>query len=300
MSNNIYKKICGIYKITSPTEKIYIGQSVDIERRFKVYKRLESKMQRRLYASLVKYGYEEHTFEIIEKIDISLVNTDEKILNERERFWQDEYEVLGEKGLNCRLTETNDKSCITSEETKNKIRIANTGKKQPKEQIEKRNQKMIGRHLREETKKKIGAANKGKRRTEYDKKRQIIRQTGSGRIIQQYSLEGTLIKESIRNVFMEDGFEMSQISRCCTGKANTHKEFVWKYKDDDSFVFPTFENKNVGSGKIIQQYSLEGTLIKEATINIFKEEGFNPSGISRCCSQEKSTYKKYRWKYKYI
>jgi len=26
-------KICGIYKITSPTGKIYIGQSVDIMRR---------------------------------------------------------------------------------------------------------------------------------------------------------------------------------------------------------------------------------------------------------------------------
>jgi hypothetical protein len=31
-------KICGIYKITSPSGKVYIGQSVDIKRRFTTYK----------------------------------------------------------------------------------------------------------------------------------------------------------------------------------------------------------------------------------------------------------------------
>ncbi len=30
----------GIYKITNPEGKIYIGQSIDIDRRFKEYKRL--------------------------------------------------------------------------------------------------------------------------------------------------------------------------------------------------------------------------------------------------------------------
>lgn len=32
--------ITGIYKIISPTGKIYIGQSIDIEKRWKAYKRL--------------------------------------------------------------------------------------------------------------------------------------------------------------------------------------------------------------------------------------------------------------------
>jgi group I intron endonuclease len=57
----------GIYKITSPTNKIYIGQSVDIERRFKEYKRLNCKKQTKLYFSLKKHGVENHVFEILEE-----------------------------------------------------------------------------------------------------------------------------------------------------------------------------------------------------------------------------------------
>ena len=32
--------LIGIYKITSPSNKIYIGQSLDIDRRFKTYKNI--------------------------------------------------------------------------------------------------------------------------------------------------------------------------------------------------------------------------------------------------------------------
>jgi len=33
----------GIYKITSPSNKVYIGQSINIEKRFKSYKRYDCK-----------------------------------------------------------------------------------------------------------------------------------------------------------------------------------------------------------------------------------------------------------------
>ena len=46
----------GIYKITSPSGKIYIGQSKDIEKRFKAYKNLKCKGQPYIYRSLLKYG----------------------------------------------------------------------------------------------------------------------------------------------------------------------------------------------------------------------------------------------------
>jgi group I intron endonuclease len=58
------KKI-GIYKITSPSGKVYIGQAIDIERRWNQYRRLGCKNQSKLYASLNHYGFEAHTFEII-------------------------------------------------------------------------------------------------------------------------------------------------------------------------------------------------------------------------------------------
>ena len=47
----------GIYKITSPTGRIYIGQSIDIEKRIIKYQNIKCKSQRLLYNSLFKYGF---------------------------------------------------------------------------------------------------------------------------------------------------------------------------------------------------------------------------------------------------
>ena len=104
----------GIYKITNPKGKVYIGQSVNIEKRFYKYKILDCKSQIRLYRSLKKYGYNNHIFEIVEECDINL-------LNKRERYWQDFYDVVNKNGLNCVLQEINGKSSKLSEITKLKI-----------------------------------------------------------------------------------------------------------------------------------------------------------------------------------
>ena len=59
----------GIYKITSPSGKVYIGQSIDIERRFRHYKRMVCKDQVKVYNSFLKYGVDAHIFEILELCD---------------------------------------------------------------------------------------------------------------------------------------------------------------------------------------------------------------------------------------
>ena len=93
------KKKIGIYKIESPSKKIYIGQSKNIEERFKQYYRLTSiKNQRRLYKSLLKYGVINHKFKIIEECNI-------EELNIKERYWQEYYDVIGPNGLNCKYVE---------------------------------------------------------------------------------------------------------------------------------------------------------------------------------------------------
>jgi group I intron endonuclease len=89
----------GIYKITSPSNRVYIGQSTDIKKRFKSYKYGHCKKQRRLYASFSKYGFNLHILEVIEICDITE-------LNDRERYWQEHYNVLSRYGLNCELTST--------------------------------------------------------------------------------------------------------------------------------------------------------------------------------------------------
>jgi hypothetical protein len=57
----------GIYKITSPSGKIYIGQSVEIKRRFNSYKRMyvKNKGVVKLYRSFLKYGADNHIFEVV-------------------------------------------------------------------------------------------------------------------------------------------------------------------------------------------------------------------------------------------
>ncbi len=96
----------GIYKITSPTGRIYIGQSTNIALRWTNYHKLRAKGQVKLYKSLLKYGPENHTYEVLLECNI-------ESLNERERHFQELYNVL-EDGLNCRLTKTNDKSGKTA------------------------------------------------------------------------------------------------------------------------------------------------------------------------------------------
>ncbi len=105
----------GIYKITSPTGKVYVGQSVNIESRFRQYKSslANSRSQIALYNSFLRHGTANHSFTIVEECEI-------KNLNNRERYWQDYYNVL-EEGLNCVLQSTTETRRVLSEELKFKI-----------------------------------------------------------------------------------------------------------------------------------------------------------------------------------
>lgn len=70
---------CGIYKFTSKTTGLsYIGQSVDIERRYKEHKR--AKNDYAFHNAIKKYGWEDFTFEILE-----CCNKNE--LNKKEKYW---------------------------------------------------------------------------------------------------------------------------------------------------------------------------------------------------------------------
>lgn len=151
----------GIYKITSPSNKIYIGQSVNIEERFKQYKYLKCKGQTILYRSFLKYGVNEHIFEILEECNINEINN-------RERFYQDLFNCVSVNGLNCQLTNTNNLKRVFSEQTKSKMSISAKKKVFTKEHLEKitfslveNNKKKVGIPLKESTKLKLRLANIG-------------------------------------------------------------------------------------------------------------------------------------------
>jgi len=68
----------GIYKITNPKNKVYIGQSIDIDRRWNEYKKLQCSQSKKIFNSLKKYGWENHIFEILEECSIEIINDKEE------------------------------------------------------------------------------------------------------------------------------------------------------------------------------------------------------------------------------
>jgi group I intron endonuclease len=118
--------ICGIYKITSPSGKIYIGESKNVMKRWNRYKSPSNvKKQCILYNSFLKYTVKKHQFEIVEECSIDELKC-------RERHWQDFYDVLNrEKGLNLILTQCGEVKHIISDETKLKMSIAQSGENNP-------------------------------------------------------------------------------------------------------------------------------------------------------------------------
>lgn len=127
-----------IYKITSPSDKVYIGQTVNLNKRFNKYNNLHCKGQVKLYNSFKKYGVNNHIFVVICEVSQSE-------LNDIERYYQDYYNSV-EKGLNCRLTKSNDKSGSLSLETRNKLSKAAIGKKMSKEARVKMSESKLGKN----------------------------------------------------------------------------------------------------------------------------------------------------------
>lgn len=115
MKNSV---ICGIYKITSPTNKIYIGQSYDIHLRWKQYKKPEEKIrlnQPKLQSSLKKHGWESHKFEI-------LIECSKDLLDEYEIIFINEFDTYNSShGMNCTLGGSTNRGRIVSECAKKKI-----------------------------------------------------------------------------------------------------------------------------------------------------------------------------------
>jgi group I intron endonuclease len=115
-------KIIGIYQITSPSGKVYIGQSSNILERWKKYQRLTKNNQPKLENSLNKYGVDNHKFEILTECTLSELDKLEILYKKfivSKMGWS--------KTLFCELYDGNQIG-PRSEETKRKISESNKGK----------------------------------------------------------------------------------------------------------------------------------------------------------------------------
>ena len=197
----------GIYKITNPKDKIYIGQTIDFERRIYQYKMLNCKEQPKLYNSLKKYGFENHKIELIYQCDIDS-------LTFFERYYQEIYKTIEDNNLNCFLVTTKDKTGKHTDETKSKISNALKGRKKSAAHMSKLPQNQKGY--------------KAKPRSESFKVNQSLN-NGRNRKVYQYEKDGTFVKEWFNISEAERRLGHKNISYAALGKLKTCGGFKWSY-----------------------------------------------------------------------
>lgn len=94
---HLSKNVCGIYKITSPSGRVYIGQSRCFKSRLYNYINVSCESQKLLYKSLFKYGWNNHLFEIKIEVDSGIEQNE---LDALEIFYIKYYKDLGCQMLN--------------------------------------------------------------------------------------------------------------------------------------------------------------------------------------------------------
>lgn len=185
----------GIYKITSPSGNVYIGQSVNMYNRKQKYKWVSVTMnQPVIYRSIQKYGFEQHKFEVIEECLIE--HLDEKEIFYKRKFIE---EHGWEKALFCRIHDAQTGG-VMEKWVCDKISASKKGYKPSPESIErKRNSLTRGKHC--------------KPAYQYDK---------LGNFIQKWDF-----REDAERHY-NSGKRGNNISSCINGAQKTAYGFIWK------------------------------------------------------------------------
>ena len=200
----------GIYKITNPKGKIYVGQTVDYDRRKKEYIRQKGKGQPLLHKSILEYEDKNHKFEIIEECSIHQ-------LNKQETYWKQHYvDQLGwENMLFCHIIDG--KGGFKSLETRQKM--SDYSKNRTKEHNQNISKALTGYKQSEQHK--------------LNKSKAMIGVKIPGKKVLQYDLEGNFIKEwetARQACLFFNPKDLNGISACCLGKQKTAFGYKWKYK----------------------------------------------------------------------
>jgi len=253
----------GIYVIiNSINTKIYIGSSINVEKRIKrhIYELMNNKHPNKyLQRSVNKYGINSFIFKILEKCQKEDLLTIEQTFLD---LLQPEYNIFKIAGspLGFKHSESTKRkmSKIVKEkckdpERKRKLDMAREkARNWTEERKRKHSEKLKGRTLTEkhkknigisnlghsvsdETKKKLSIAHKGKKLTEAHKKAMSKSRRGvprKGITILQYSLDNKLIAEysKIKTVTKKIKISHTSISNCLTNRSKTAGGYIWKYK----------------------------------------------------------------------
>jgi group I intron endonuclease len=96
-----------IYKITSPTGRVYVGKTTRLNDRISYYRNNNNKQQKIISSSIEKYGWDQHIFEVIDEAPVDKLNELEiKYIKELNTFHYDNPNGMnltrGGEGLNGR------------------------------------------------------------------------------------------------------------------------------------------------------------------------------------------------------
>jgi group I intron endonuclease len=141
-------KIVGIYKITSPSGRVYIGQSRNLEKRWKKYALGNSVKQKKLHNSFKKHGKNNHAFAIICTLPDDV---DNETLTRYEQLYMDSYRDCLGNIMNVKDAGSSGKM---SEESKRIVSEKNIGRKHKPETIE------LFKILKKNNKARLGMKNK--------------------------------------------------------------------------------------------------------------------------------------------
>lgn len=226
------KKLSYIYKICSPTGKIYIGKTINLKERKSSYKFLKCKKQVLIYRSLLKYGFSGHTFEVVYEGE----NTS-KELNELEIYFIGFFKSFNgynNNGLNLTLGGEGGFGRKISDEQKRKIVAYNKTRIYTKHTEE--TKKLIS-----ESRKKTGKTPSQQNSINNSKGKKLIKTIewiknnaeSIKKPIIQFDLNDNFIREwkSAKDVELEIGLSRKNIGENLRNKTKQAYGYKWKFKN---------------------------------------------------------------------
>lgn len=278
--------ISGIYKWTNPKGRVYIGQAENLLERKEDYRYLSRiNRQPRIYRSVKKYGIKAHIWEIKEYCSI-------EHLDEKERYWQEFYDVIGPMGMNCVLKEVGEKRRILSEETRKKMSESSLGFRHSEETKKKMGDIHRGKKLSPEHIEAIIKANTGRIHTEEEKRKRSKSQTGKP-ILEEH-------RENKRQAALKRNPE----TRHRGLKMPDHVKEALRL-GGLTRVLSEEGRKSISEcsklrGRPVMQYDLEGNFIAEyiTVKEASRQVKISPITIRSSCNGIVEE-KKFKWKYKY-
>lgn len=285
---------CGIYKITNTiNNKSYIGQSCNIEERWKRHKYAKDNFA--IHLAIQKYGIVNFSFSILEECS-------KEQLNDKEIYWIEYYNSI-EDGYNMIPGGSNGAGYAKGIKVQ-QYNLDGSFIKEYESALQAANETLINHSdICRCCRKEISHA--GKFQWKYSNSNKQICPINIDKLsiqkeINQYDLQGKLVNTypSLAEAERMTGIRKSTICSVCKGKGKTAGGYRWSYTDKQLDM----GKQKSGIKKKVYQYDKNFTLIKifDSITEASKVTQITLSGISETCRGKRKTAGGYIWSFKEI